>query len=75
MSFAVTVLLVDDHAIVRQGCRLLLQQAGFEIVGEASSGEEAYASYLKHPPRVVIVDLVRLAISEGVATCSDLGSR
>jgi DNA-binding NarL/FixJ family response regulator len=41
----------------RQGCRLLLQHAGFEIAGEAASGEEAYASCLKHPPRVVIVDL------------------
>ncbi|MGH8514520.1 MAG: response regulator, partial [Gammaproteobacteria bacterium] len=57
MKPTITILLVDDHAIVRQGCRLLLQQAGFEIAGEASSGEDAYASCLKHPPRVVVVDL------------------
>jgi len=57
MRSTITILLVDDHAIVRQGCRLLLQQAGFEIAGEASSGEDAYASCLKDPPRVVIVDL------------------
>ncbi len=57
MRSTITILLVDDHAIVRQGCRLLLQQAGFEIVGETSSGEDAYASCLKHRPRVVVVDL------------------
>jgi CheY-like chemotaxis protein len=55
MKPTITILLVDDHAIVRQGCRLLLQQAGFEIAGEATSGEEAYASCLQHPPRVVVV--------------------
>ena len=57
MRPTITILLVDDHAIVRQGCRLLLQEAGFAIAGEAASGEEAYASCLRHPPRVVIVDL------------------
>ncbi|MFH0352360.1 MAG: response regulator [Chromatiales bacterium] len=57
MRSTITILLVDDHAIVRQGCRLLLQQAGFEIAGETSSGEDAYASCLKHRPRVVVVDL------------------
>ncbi|MGH8470558.1 MAG: response regulator [Gammaproteobacteria bacterium] len=57
MRPTITILLVDDHAIVRQGCRLLLQQAGFEIAGEAASGEDAYASCLKHCPRVVVVDL------------------
>ena len=57
MRSTITILLVDDHAIVRQGCRLLLQQAGFEIAGEAASGEDAYASCLEHSPRVVIMDL------------------
>ncbi|MFH0341372.1 MAG: response regulator [Chromatiales bacterium] len=57
MRSTIMILLVDDHAIVRQGCRLLVQQAGFEIAGEAFSGEDAYASCLKHRPRVVVVDL------------------
>src|SRR5256712_12893076 len=35
------ILLADDHAIVRQGLRLLLQREGFEVVGEAVNGQEA----------------------------------
>ena len=36
------VLIVDDHAIVRKGIRALLSEAdGFEVVGEASDGQEA----------------------------------
>jgi DNA-binding NarL/FixJ family response regulator len=57
MSSKITILLVDDHAIVRQGCRLLLEQAGFEVVAEASSGDDAYTCYLAHRPRVVVMDL------------------
>jgi DNA-binding NarL/FixJ family response regulator len=36
-----TVLLADDHAIVRQGLRALLEREGFEVVGQASNGREA----------------------------------
>src|SRR6267142_670072 len=38
---AIRVLLADDHTIVRQGLRLLLQREGFEVVGEAENGVEA----------------------------------
>jgi two-component system, NarL family, invasion response regulator UvrY len=57
MQTKVTVLIVDDHAIVRQGCRLLFEQAGLEVVGDALCGEDAYAHYLKHKPQVVVMDL------------------
>jgi two-component system invasion response regulator UvrY len=53
----ITVLIVDDHAIVRQGCRLLFEQAGLEVVGDAQCGEDAYGQYLKHRPQVVVIDL------------------
>ena len=40
----VRVLIVDDHVIVRKGIRALLAEAdGFEVVGEASDGQEAVA--------------------------------
>jgi DNA-binding NarL/FixJ family response regulator len=42
---------------VRDGCRLLFQQADFNIVGEALSGEDAYAQYQKRKPQVVVMDL------------------
>lgn len=57
METRITVLIADDHAIVHQGCRLLFEQAGFEVVGDAASGEDAYAQYLKHHPKVVLMDL------------------
>ena len=52
------ILLVDDHAIVRAGYRLLLQNAAeLEIVGEAASGEAGYRDYVSLQPDVVIMDL------------------
>jgi DNA-binding NarL/FixJ family response regulator len=54
----IKILLVDDHAIVREGYRSLLEkQANMEIVAEAASGEEAYVLYKKHQPNLVIMDL------------------
>lgn len=57
MDTRITILIADDHAIVHQGCRLLFEQAGFEVVGDITSGEDAYAQYLKHRPKVVLMDL------------------
>lgn len=53
----VSVLLVDDHALVRMGFRMLLADAAIEVVGEAGSGEEALAAYPKLRPDVVVMDL------------------
>ena len=44
MSDPIRVLLVDDHAVVREGLRTFLElQDGIEVVGEAADGEEAVA--------------------------------
>jgi two-component system, NarL family, invasion response regulator UvrY len=51
------VMLVDDHAIVRMGFRMLLANAGLEVVAEAGSGEEACQDYPKVLPEVVVMDL------------------
>ena len=52
------ILLVDDHAVVRTGFRLLLtSNALFEIAAEAETGEQAYRLYVEHQPDVVIMDL------------------
>jgi two-component system invasion response regulator UvrY len=54
----IRVLLVDDHAVVRMGFRLLLQsQAQISVVGEVQSGEAACQSYLELAPDVVVMDL------------------
>jgi DNA-binding NarL/FixJ family response regulator len=52
-----TILLVDDHIIMRSGCRELLSQSGFTVVGEAVSGEEACQLYPGLQPDVVLMDL------------------
>ena len=52
------VLLVDDHAVVRAGLRALLEASGWvEVVGEASSGEEAVRKTRSFEPDIVVMDL------------------
>lgn len=54
----IRVLLVDDHAVVRMGFRLLLQSvADVSVIAEADSGEAACQLYLEHNPDVVVMDL------------------
>jgi DNA-binding NarL/FixJ family response regulator len=55
---AIRLLLVDDHAIVREGLRALFDDdAEFTIVGEASSGEEACEAVRRLQPHIVLMDL------------------
>ena len=54
----IRVLVVDDHAVVREGIRHVLSSvAGFPVVGEAKSGTEAVASAAKLQPNVVVLDI------------------
>ena len=54
------VLIVDDHAVVREGLRSFLElQDGIEVVGEAADGEEAIAAApLQLQPDMILMDLV-----------------
>src|ERR1700733_2994513 len=55
----ITVLLVDDHTVVRQGLRALLSQADdIEVVGEAENGRQAVQMAVKTQPNVVLMDVV-----------------
>lgn len=51
------VLLVDDHAVVRTGFRMILEAAGIEVVGEAANGADAAASASALRPDVVCMDV------------------
>lgn len=51
------VLLADDHQIVRQGLRALLEKAGHSVVGEAADGREACALAQKLQPNIAVLDL------------------
>lgn len=53
-----SVLLVDDHAVVRQGYRRLLErESDLRIVGEAATGAEAYQGFCRLAPDVVVIDI------------------
>jgi DNA-binding NarL/FixJ family response regulator len=55
----IRVLLVDDHAVVREGLRTFLElQDGIEVVGEAADGEQGVAEAGRLRPDVVLMDLV-----------------
>jgi NarL family two-component system response regulator LiaR len=69
MSEKITVLLVDDHKMVRQGVRAFLQtQSDIEVVGEADSGETAVTLAAEHAPDVVLMDLVMPGMDGVTAT-------
>jgi DNA-binding NarL/FixJ family response regulator len=54
----IRVLVVDDHAVVREGIRhVLAGEPGFEVVGEAANGEQALALAEAHRPDVVVLDV------------------
>lgn len=70
----ITVLLVDDHELVRRGLRDLLEdEADIEVVAEAGSAGEARAVAARVRPAVAVVD-VRLGDGDGVELCRDLRS-
>ena len=59
MNKPITVLLVDDHEVVRQGVRFFLEaHSDFVVVGEAESGKAAVKLAEEHAPDVVLMDLV-----------------
>ena len=59
MSQPITVVIVDDHQVVRQGVRAFLEtQADLTVVAEGESGEAAIQAALEHVPDVMLMDLV-----------------
>jgi DNA-binding NarL/FixJ family response regulator len=53
----VRVLLVDDHRMMRDGLRAVLERDGIEVAGEASNGHDAIAETLRLRPDVVVMDV------------------
>jgi DNA-binding NarL/FixJ family response regulator len=51
------VILADDHVLVRQGLKSLLEREGMQVVGEAADGQEAISLAEKHTPDVAILDI------------------
>ena len=68
----VGILIVDDQSLFREGLRTLLSvQPDFEVVGEASNGEEALRQAVRNRPNVVLMDL-RMPVMDGVTATQRL---
>jgi two-component system invasion response regulator UvrY len=69
MSAPIQVLLVDDHAVVRMGFKMLLESdSDIKVVAEAESGEQAVKMYQEHKPDVVVMDITMPGIGGLEAT-------
>jgi NarL family two-component system response regulator LiaR len=69
MTDTISLLITDDHALVRQGIRAFLElQPDLNVVGEAGSGEEAVRMAAELAPDVVLMDLVMAGIGGVEAT-------
>ncbi len=55
---SISVPIADDHQIVRQGLKVLLEREGFEVIAEASDGHEAVQLATRLKPDVAVVDFV-----------------
>jgi two-component system response regulator NreC len=71
---AIRVLLADDHAVMREGIRSVLAgEPGFEVVAEASDGDEALRLAERHLPDVVVLD-ISMPGANGLVTTARLRS-
>ena len=72
MTQPISVLIVDDHPVVRRGLRVLLEvQDGIEVAGEAGDGATALALAAELSPDVVLLDL-KLPGMDGIAVLTQL---
>jgi DNA-binding NarL/FixJ family response regulator len=71
---AIRVLIVDDHPMVREGLRSMLEPAGVAVVGEAGTGEDALRAAAACDPEVVLLDL-ELPDLDGLAVLQRLRAR
>lgn len=60
---AIRVILADDHAVVRESLRALLEREGFEVVAEAADGPEALLQIRKHKPDIAVMDISMPALN------------
>ena len=74
-SRTIKVLLVDDHNVVREGLRRILEaDSGIQVIGEARSGEEAIAKAVALSPDVIIMDL-KMPGMDGIAATREITRR
>jgi DNA-binding NarL/FixJ family response regulator len=65
MNEIIRVLIADDHGVVREGLRTLLERSGLQVVGEATTGRQAVELTLALQPQVVLLD-IRMPDGDGL---------
>jgi two-component system response regulator NreC len=68
---AIRVMLADDHVLVRQSLKSLLEREGFQVVGEASDGQEAIRKVESLRPEIAVMD-ISMPILNGVDAAREL---
>lgn len=69
-----TIYLLDDHAIVRDGLRAMLEAAGYRVVGESGNPTVALAEVVQRPPALLLVD-IGLGSRSGFELLAELQAR
>ena len=64
-----SVVIADDNDSVRLLIRLVLEEAGYDIVGEAGTGADAVAAALTHRPDIIVLDEDMPAMNGSLAAC------
>jgi NarL family two-component system response regulator LiaR len=73
MQETIKILIADDHPLMRQGLRVIIEaQPDLELVGEASNGEQAVQQTLLLHPDIVIMDL-QMPVKDGLAATREIG--
>jgi DNA-binding NarL/FixJ family response regulator len=68
---AIRVVLADDHVVVRQGLKSLLEREGFHVVAEASDGQEALGHVQSLQPDIAVID-ISMPIRNGLDAARDI---
>src|ERR1700676_3853457 len=68
----IRIVLADDHILVRQGLKTFLEREGFQVVGEASDGQEAVKQVLALEPDIAVFD-ISMPILNGIDAARSLG--
>ena len=68
----IRVVLADDHILVRQGLRSLLEREKFQVIAEASDGQEAVALAEAHHPDIAVID-ISMPILNGIDAAREMG--
>jgi two-component system response regulator NreC len=71
VKMPIRVVLADDHTLVRQGLKSLLEREGIQVVGEAQDGQEVMQLAAKHSPDVAVLD-ISMPILNGLDAAREL---